>query len=242
MDAWEFECALQDAAALRREEFEHGVALFNDELPRVYDANFVRFDRPADAEVIEQIADDLQAALGHRKVVLPESASVAADDLRSRGWKLNTLVTMAYEGPPPPEPTNAELVSVEELRDARRQSLDEIQRDADATRQIVAFTERMASVVPTLLFGARPPGLDEIGAFCCLFQRDGVGQIDEVTTILRHRRQGLAGAVVRGALAASVASGDSLTFLVADEADWPKEWYSRLGFSVIGRRYELLRY
>ena len=36
-------------------------------------------------------------------------------------------------------------------------------------------------------------------------------------------------------------SGASLTFLVADEGDWPKEWYARLGFDAIGRRYELLR-
>ena len=240
MDAWEFERAIQDAVALRREEFEYGVALYNDELPRVYDANFVRFDRVPDASVISDLADELQASLGHRKVVLPESGAVAADELRSRGWKLNTLVTMAYRGSAP-EPSGAERVSAAELREARRQSLEDIQRDADATRQIVAFVERMASSVPTTLFAARPPGVDEIGAFCCLFQRDGVGQIDEVTSVLRHRRQGLGGAVVRAAVSRSLDSGDSLTFLVADEADWPKDWYERLGFEVIGRRYELLR-
>ena len=240
MDAWEFERAIQDAVALRREEFEYGTALYNDELPRVYDANFVRFARAPHAAVISDLADELQASLGHRKVVLPESAAVAADELRSRGWKLNTLVTMAYRGVGFP-PGSAEIVDTEELRDARRHSLEDIQRDADATRQIVAFVERMASVVPTTLFGARPRGVDEIGAFCCLFQREGIGQIDEVTTVLRHRRQGLGDAVVRTAVSASLAAGDSLCFLVADEADWPREWYSRLGFSVIARRYELLR-
>jgi hypothetical protein len=39
----------------------------------------------------------------------------------------------------------------------------------------------------------------------------------------------------------SVESGDELTFLVADERDWPKDWYARRGFEPIGRRYELLR-
>ena len=68
-----------------------------------------------------------------------------------------------------------------------------------------------------------------------------MGQIDEVTTIERFRRRGLGTAVVAGALQASLADGDELTFLVADEGDWPKDWYARLGFEPIGRRYELLR-
>jgi hypothetical protein len=47
--------------------------------------------------------------------------------------------------------------------------------------------------------------------------------------------------VVGAAVRASLDAGDELTFLVADEGDWPKEWYARLGFEPIGRRYELLR-
>ena len=241
VDAWQFECAIQDAVALERREFAGGVALLNPELPRVYDANFVRFDQPLDASAVAEIADDMLASFAHRKVVLPESASVAADELRAEGWTLHTLVTMEYRGGPSSSPPAAELLSPSQLREARHQAHDDIERDLDATRQIIEFTERMASVVPTQMFGARPRGSDEIGAYCCLFQRDGIGQIDEVTTIVRHREQGLGNAVVRAALAASLAAGDSLLFLVADEADWPREWYERLGFETTARRYELLR-
>jgi GNAT superfamily N-acetyltransferase len=243
--AWAFERSVQDAAAPVRREFEYGVALYDDELRRVYDANFVRFERGFEsltAAVVAELADELQASLSHRKVVIPDDAAAArvTGGLRARGWRLATLVTMAYGGGRVPE-SGAEQVDPRGLRDARRRALEDGERDPDAVRQIVAFTERVARAVPTRLFAARPAGVGEIGAFCSLFQADGIGQVDEVTTVLRHRRQGLGTAVVRAAVWASVLAGDSLCFLVADEADWPKEWYARLGFAEIGRRFELLR-
>ena len=32
-----------------------------------------------------------------------------------------------------------------------------------------------------------------------------------------------------------------MTFLVADDDDWPKEMYARVGFEGIGRRFEFTR-
>jgi hypothetical protein len=67
--AWEFERGMQDRCARSRREFEYGVALYNDELRRVFDTNFVRFERgfgELSGDVVEEHADDLQAALTHR--------------------------------------------------------------------------------------------------------------------------------------------------------------------------------
>jgi ribosomal protein S18 acetylase RimI-like enzyme len=244
--AWAFEREMQDRCALVRTEFEYGTAIFNDELRRVYDTNFVRFERGFDdltAEVVEAAADALQSSLAHRKVMIPDEDAGArvTEALRARGWRLHTLATMAYEGPREREPVEGvEEVAPEELRDARQEGLIDGTRDPDARRQIVEFTERMAAVFPTRLMAGRAES-GEIGSFCALFQNGGTGQIEEVTTIERHRRRGLGGRVVGGALNASLAAGDELTFLVADEGDWPKEWYARLGFVPVGRRFELVR-
>jgi ribosomal protein S18 acetylase RimI-like enzyme len=205
----------------------------------------VRFERGFDGltgDLVETLADELQATLLHRKVVIPDERAGArvAEELKERGWRYYTLVTLAYRGDGPAEARAAEEVDPVELREARHRALDDGRRDAEARRQIVAFTELMAAVGPTRLFAARGDR-SEIGSFCALFQDDGVGQIDEVTTVEQYRRRGLAGVVVQGALAASLESGAELTFLVADEGDWPKQWYERLGFEPIGRRYELLR-
>jgi ribosomal protein S18 acetylase RimI-like enzyme len=243
--AWQFERAMQDRCARSRREFEFGTALYNDELRRVFDTNFVRFERGFDeltGDVVEAHADELQATLLHRKVVIPDEAAGArvAEELKERGWRYFTLATMAYGGDSLPASRPAEEVEPRELRAARYRALDDGRRDVQARRQIVAFTELMAEVGTTRLFAGRGDR-NEIGSFCALFQEDGVGQIDEVTTVEQYRRRGLAGAVVQGALRASLEGGAELTFLVADEGDWPMRWYERLGFETIGRRYELLR-
>jgi ribosomal protein S18 acetylase RimI-like enzyme len=242
---WRFECAMQDRCARTRREFEYGTALFNDRLRRVYDTNFVRFERGFEeltGDVVVAAADELQASLRHRKVMIADEDAGArvAEELKDRGWRYYTLVTMAYRGPRERKPvTAAEQVDPRAVRGARGQALEDGTRDAEARDQIVAFTELMASVAPTRLFAAWAGG--EIGAFCALFQQDGLGQIDEVTAIEQYRRRGLGTAVVEAAIHASLADADELTFLVADEGDWPKDWYTRLGFEPIGRRYELLR-
>jgi ribosomal protein S18 acetylase RimI-like enzyme len=243
--AWEFERDMQDRCARSRREFEYGVALYDDELRRVFDTNFVRFERGFEelsGDLVEDCVDELQGALTHRKVVIPDEAAGArvAEELKQRDWRYFTLVTLAYRGRAAEAVRAAEEVDPAELRDARHRALDDGRRDAEARRQIVAFTERMAEVGSTRLFAARGDR-NEIGSFCALFQEDGVGQIDEVTTVEQYRRRGLASAVVQAAVGASLDAGAELTFLVADEGDWPKQWYERLGFEPIGRRYELLR-
>jgi GNAT superfamily N-acetyltransferase len=246
--AWEFECASQERFARRSRQFELGTVLCDDTLRRVYDANFVRFERGFDdltGDRVEALADELQASLTHRKVVIPDEHAGArvADALRARGWRYFTLVTMAYRGGgalPAAGDRAVEELEPAALRSARERSLDDGKRDAEARRQIVEFTELMAAATPMRTFAARGDR-DEIGSFCILFQGDGIGQVDDVTTLEQYRRRGLGTAVVNAAVRASLADGDELTFLVADEADWPKDWYSRLGFEPIGRRYELLR-
>jgi ribosomal protein S18 acetylase RimI-like enzyme len=243
--AWAFERGVQDRSAGAARPFEFGTALFNARLKRVYDANLVRFERgfdELDGVTVEAHADDLQAGLAHRKVVIPDEAAGArvARELRPRGWRAYTLLVMVYEGPRELEPPRgAREVSTHVVRSAREEALGEGTRDPEARRQIAEFTDRLGEGTPARIFAARAGAV--MGSFCALYQSGGVGQIDEVTTVERYRRRGLGDAVVRAALAASVRDGDSLTFLVADESDWPREWYGRIGFRAVGRRWELLR-
>jgi hypothetical protein len=39
----------------------------------------------------------------------------------------------------------------------------------------------------------------------------------------------------------ALAAGHELVFLVADDDDWPKDLYARLGFETIGRTWSFLR-
>jgi predicted N-acetyltransferase YhbS len=55
------------------------------------------------------------------------------------------------------------------------------------------------------------------------------------------RRRGLARAACSAALDAAIAAGHELVFIVADDEDWPKELYAKLGFDVVGRPWAFTR-
>src|SRR3954465_12856868 len=235
--AWRFERRMQDRCAPSRREFELGVALYNDELRRVFDTNFVRFERGFDeltGALVEAYADELQSSLSHRKVVIPDehAGGRVAEDLRERGWRWFTLATMAYRGGERASARPAEEVDPAELRDARERALDDGRRDADARRQIVAFTELMASVGRTRLFAARGDR-GEIGSFCALFQEDGVGQIDEVTTVEQYRRRGLARAGGQGPRARGGAGRAARIAGCGGRAGVPRRRRGRLAEGVV---------
>jgi ribosomal protein S18 acetylase RimI-like enzyme len=243
--AWEFDRAVQERAAHEVKRFELGAALFNRELSRVYDTNLVRIDRGAEeltAEELERIANSLQSGLAHRKLLLPGSDAVArlAEEMARRGWAINRTAVMRYDGPrerSAEAAAAAEQVDPRAVRGARMEAL--AGRSHDVQRQVADFTERMAETTPARVFTAFADG--EVASFCALLEGDGIGEIDEVTTLPRFRGRGLGTAVVEAALQASLAGGNDLTFLVANSDDWPRAWYERLGFVEMGERFEIYR-
>lgn len=238
--AWEFDRELQERSAASVQRFDRGAALFTGTLPRVYDGNFIRIDDTSGLGVDEavRLANSLQGALRHRKLVLPRTGGELADGLVKRGWSCVRIAAMEYAGDGAPAARGeAELVDPRAIRGARESALTD--RDADLQRQIANYTERLAKANDGRVFAAFAGG--EVGAFCALYERDGTGEIDEVTTVQRFRKRGLGNAVVNAALRTSLSDGNSLTFLNADADDWPKRWYERLGFRELGLRYEVWR-
>ncbi|MET9674794.1 GNAT family N-acetyltransferase [Streptomyces sp. NPDC006482] len=65
----------------------------------------------------------------------------------------------------------------------------------------------------------------------------GTAQIEDLITSEAHLRRGHADAVLATALRTAAAEGCGFRFLTADAADWPRHWYERRGFSVIGRSH-----
>ena len=70
---------------------------------------------------------------------------------------------------------------------------------------------------------------------------DSVAQIESVNTLEEFRRRGLASAVVLAAARSARERGCDVVFLVADDADSPKELYGRLGFDPVSRFWSFLR-
>jgi len=70
-------------------------------------------------------------------------------------------------------------------------------------------------------------------AACDLFSSDGLGRIEAVRTLPSYRRRGLAAAVIRHALADSLAQGNQLTYLFAEPGGDAQRLYTRLGFRTV---------
>jgi ribosomal protein S18 acetylase RimI-like enzyme len=244
-----FEEALRERCAERIVPFRFGRAVFNDTYPDVWDLNVLRVDEPAGATVALLVdeAERLHAEAGHahRRIALPDEAAGARfeDEFRSHGWQVDCFLYMAYRGGGERSVvTNAvEEVNAAALRPLR----EEISRgepwgaDPGVLERVLDAGEFVAHTADARHFAVRLEGETASGAD--LFSDGRTAQIEDVATDPDFRGRGLASAVVLRAAAEAIAAGHDFVFLIADDADWPKELYGRLGFAPLGRKWQFLR-
>ena len=92
--------------------------------------------------------------------------------------------------------------------------------------------------------GARFFGAVVDGQTVCsadLYSDGATAQIESVLTLESFRKRGLGRAVVAEAIRAALNSGHDFVFLLADDEDWPKELYARMGFEPLGWCYDFLK-
>jgi len=75
---------------------------------------------------------------------------------------------------------------------------------------------------------------------CELYLDGRDAQVENVGTLERFRGRGVARSVILQAVGAASEAGASKVFLVADEDDWVRILYERLGSDQIGRSAEFL--
>jgi GNAT superfamily N-acetyltransferase len=113
-------------------------------------------------------------------------------------------------------------------------------RDEDVVRQLVAMRAALAAAVPAArFFVGRADGVD--AAVTTLYSDGATAQVEDVATLRHYRRRGLARATVSAAIDAAVEMGHEFVFIVADDDDWPKQLYGRLGFDPVGRSWAFTR-
>ena len=235
--------AMHARSAERTERFRYGTAYLCDSLPRIYSLTFLELDRATEAAAPDLVteSDRLLAGFGHRRIRTDDDAvgTRLGPEFQSAGWKVEPLVVMTHRHREPAVDTT----STREVDFATLVPLwDEGSRDAgfdeDVVRQIVGQRRVDGAAGRARYFGGDADG--EVASYCELYTDGEVGQIEGVLTLPRFRNRGLASAVVTRALRESRAAGDSVTFLIAEEHDWPKELYRKLGFTTVGRIWDFL--
>ncbi len=224
---------------------EHGTALLTPSLPLVWQVNAIRVEDPhATVAQLTAEADQVQAAFGHRKLVMHDErmGERLAPELEKAGWNVYRVLIMLRRRPA--DRTQQPSAGAEVSRDVGAAALAAFRREQpfgwqdEAVRQLAEMDDRYTGVVAARDF-ASPP--DDPACACRLYTHGGLGQVDEVGTLEARRGRGHARAAVAAAADAASANGCEQVFMVTDAADWPQELYRRLGFDEIGATYEFLK-
>ena len=211
-----FSRRLCEGRAGRVERYPWGTGVFTDDLPRIYDLNYVYADRVvSEAEVAEAMAH-----CRHRKVVVHDPK---LPDL-PLAWPLKPrYLVMALRRSPDRPP--AQLV-----REVDAETYDRFRTPFAAVPELAELPGRTARVVDVRFFCAFEG--EKLVAACELYRHGDVAQVEDVFTLEAYRGRGHARAVVLAAVEA--AAGAGLVFLFTDESETVWQLYEKLGFETIG--------
>ena len=242
---------LLERTTSRAEPFAHGTAFFTPEHPTKWDLNLLLVEHAPPELSAQQLiaeAERLQgpAGLSHRRIELAEGGDRMRSDFEAAGWSIDHLLLMVLR-PGADERGEAKPASVREVDyDGLRPLAEMWQKEltppvqADRSAELADADAATAQALAARGFLAERDGRPA-GYAMLLQAAEGVSEIDQVYTAPEHRGSGLASAVVRAAITAARERGDELTYILADAEDWPFRLYERLGFEMVGTRYEVTR-
>jgi uncharacterized protein (DUF952 family)/ribosomal protein S18 acetylase RimI-like enzyme len=229
-----------------------GVAVLDPAFPHSRDDNRVLLTGAVDADTVEALTAQVAADAGWpsgNATLLHADAGPVSDELARRGWDVAPTLALAHAGPFPTTTDGlAEVVpqvAVHALwaRSWRRElavtgsALDEV------VAQLVGREHRNDRVVQVTDLAVRTDLGDgpEVVAALQLRTDGATAAVESVLTDPRARRRGYADALLTAALHRAGAAGCDLVVLGAAELDWPRQWYARRGFAVVGRSFDVVR-
>lgn len=222
--------------------FPGGWAVRTHSLPLVWTLNQVRLCEPRPFEEAVALAEEHQAGLPYRHLVIedPDGGETAAR-ARSAGWATERELLMAlHDGPD--RDVDTSLVEVideaEMLALMARWSAEEHPEIADdALAQLSEYHRREGRLWDERRFGVR--ARDRAVAVTKLRLGDSVAWVEDVYTVPEARGRGHARRLVSHASGLARAASPEVCFIVADDEDWPKQLYAKLGFHPCGMTHTL---
>lgn len=221
-------------------------ALLCESLPLVHDLNYLRVeDAAANANELSALSDRVLggSGLSHRKVIsdAPDIGARLAPQFESLGWEVQKTLVMVHSGEleEEPIPIVAEIGSEDMVPFWEAENRERHPGEEELIHQLTRQNMVIEKSIDCRYFARRAEG--KVVSGCQLYSRGAAAQIEAVGTLLEYRNRGLASSVVLHAAREAFATGHDLVWLLAEEDDWPKALYAKLGFSPIGRFYEFER-
>ena len=224
-----------------------GLAVIDPDYRWSRDDNRLLLSEPMSADEVEALVTATAADAGwpHRAAALrwPGAAAVATE-LAQRGWQADELLLMARLAEPVADDGRAEVVAQEAVhalweRSWRRGGVAPADRLEEVVAQLVGREHRNDRVVAVTDVVVREDGA--VVAAGQLRVDGATAAVEAVMTEVAARGRGYADAVLARILTLAAGAGCDLVVLEADAADWPRHWYARRGFRVVGSTWDVSR-
>jgi GNAT superfamily N-acetyltransferase len=240
--AWSERAAIGTAVI----DLPFGRAVVTEDLPMVYDQNMLWVSRPALANEVIAAAEGLAADAGweHRNIEVSDAAVAAElrDSLAAAGYSESRHVTMVLpDSVPLPVPGAAVTVGPAGDHRALGRALLAQEPWVTAAAVLDQFAERERRLATAVQVDAVVAPADRPVSRCLLLSDGTLTEVDAVATLREHRRHGWSSAVMACAISVGRERGAPVV-LVADQGDWPLQWYARLGFVAVGTGSQFRRW
>jgi GNAT superfamily N-acetyltransferase len=228
------------------EAIDEGWVFRSPSLPEVWSHNQVWVNRPVSVEAASELCRRHLEGAPFWQIELEGEAAARGlvDPLRAEGWETDVEIHMRLSGPParvadgPEVIEPAEEESLELMAQWMRSDETLHLSGEEGVRQSVAKDRAVWRARNARRFGIRGPD-GALASITQLFSDGRVGQVEHVFTVAEARGRGYARALVSHAAAEAWSAGHELNFIVADDDDWPKTLYQRIGFEPLGRTWLL---
>jgi GNAT superfamily N-acetyltransferase len=226
-----------------------GVAVVEPRLRHSRDDNRLLLTSPVAAGTVEEAASGVGADAGwpHLAATLCwPGADGVARELAARGWDTAELVLMARGAAPAAGGERAEVVAQHEIHPLWDRAWRRLLRGRvpdgeleEVVGQLIGREERNDRVLVVTDVAVREEG--RVVAAGRLRVDGATAAVDSVFTDPGSRGRGSARAVLARILGLAADAGCDLVVLEAVADDWPRHWYARAGFQVIGSIWDVWR-
>ena len=238
--SWTF----SDASADAIDRVDAGTVLRTPSLPDAWSLNALRLEHAFPGLDLAGAEDLAAAHLGTPYLQLlvedePTALRLLDAARGDRGWNTERHLLMALTGTPPRPAAPTRDGRAAETTELMAEWMRHEGQPEPVVEQLVARTRREHAVGEQRHLVADHEG--RAAAMCTVRLGDGVAQLEDVYVRASARGAGLGRAVVAAGARLAAATGADPVFIVADDQDWPKRLYAKLGFTPLGRRAEMHR-
>lgn len=243
--ALEFMRAVMSSTADDARAVPAGMLVATPSLPAVWSLNQLRVSERLGFEELVELADEELPDRSYVDIAVEDQETGPALEkaFRAAGWKVERDVVMAVSHPPDRVADTSVVVEVaeDEVMDLMARWYGEDPGPTQEERlQLVEHNRREARVHGDRLLGVRS-GDGRLVAMSKLRSDGRTAQVEDVYTVPEARGRGYARALVSRAAELAQAERAELTFIVADDNNWPKRLYGRIGFRPVGHMWHFHR-